>query len=149
MFKSLLKILTIFCVTFFLLACEQKISHEHEKIHWDRDMCDRCKMVISEKNYAVQVVNPQNGNVYKFDDIGCVIFWFKEENITWKDSAKIWVADVKTSKWLDARVVSYDTMNLTPMAYGFGAHENKNSIEKNQEIIDFFEVTKRVLKMGR
>lgn len=149
MIKNILKALTIFSFTLFLVACEKKISHEHKEIHWDRDMCDRCKMVISERNYAAQVVNPQNGNIYKFDDLGCVVLWFKEENITWKDSAKIWVADVKTSKWLDARVISYDTMNVTPMAYGFGAHENKSSIKDGQEIIDFNEVSKRVSKIGR
>ena len=39
-------------------------------------------------------------------------------------------------------------MNLTPMAYGFGAHEKKEEIQEGLEIIDFNEVEKRVLEMG-
>ena len=131
------------------LACEKKISTEIQNVHWDRDMCDRCKMVVSEKNHAVQVINPKTGRSYKFDDIGCVILWFKEDSIQWKNDAKIWIADIKTSKWIDARTAYYDTMNITPMAYGFGAHEKKESIQEGLEIIDFNEMSKRVLEIGR
>ena len=130
-------------------ACEKKISDGPEKMHWDRDMCARCKMVISERNHAAQVTNPKTGENYKFDDIGCVILWFKEENIQWKDSAKIWITDVKTSKWIDARTAYYDTMNITPMSYGFGGHEKKESIQKGFEIVDFNEMSKRILEGGR
>ncbi|RXI24615.1 hypothetical protein CP959_10305, partial [Aliarcobacter skirrowii CCUG 10374] len=78
------------------------------------------------------------------------ILWFKENKISWKDKAKIWITDVKTSKWIDARSAFYDTVHKTPMAYGFSANEKKESItEKNSEIIDFKEVEKRVLEKGR
>ena len=130
-------------------ACEKKISTEISDVHWDRDMCDRCKMVVSDRNHAAQVVNPQNGRAYKFDDIGCVILWFKEDNIKWKDNAKIWITDLDTSKWIDARTAFYDTLNITPMAYGFAAHEKKESIKAGLEVIDFKEMSKRVLDIGR
>jgi len=131
-------------------ACQKEIETGPKKIHWDRDMCERCKMVISERNHAAQVLNEENGRRYMFDDIGCVILWFKEENITWKDSAKIWITDVKTSKWIDARTAYYDTIHQTPMAYGFSANEKKESItNKHSEIIDFNEMSKRVLARGR
>ena len=147
--RRFLRLLAFLPLVPFFIGCEKEISHEHKEVHWDRDMCDRCKMVISEKNHAAQVINEKTGRAYKFDDIGCVILWFKEEGIEWKDNAKIWITDVKTSKWINARTAYYDTMNITPMAYGFGAHETKDSIEKGLEIIDFEEMSKRVLKIGR
>ncbi len=149
MYQFLFKIIFLTFITLFLTSCEKEISDKPNKIYWDRDMCDRCKMVISERNHAVQVITQKNGKVYKFDDIGCVPLWFKEENIQWKDRAKIWITDIKTSRWIDARTAFYDTINITPMAYGFGAHEKKENIQAGLEIIDFKELSKRALKIGR
>ncbi len=132
-----------------LWGCEKKDPLAPQEIHWDRDMCARCRMVISEKNYAAQVINKQTKEAYKFDDIGCVPLWFKEENIEWKDSAIIYVADTKTKAWLDARTAFYTTDNVTPMAYGFAAYASKENIKKDSEVINFAELTKRVLAKGR
>lgn len=147
--KTVLKSFIFIFLSLFFSACEQKISKEPSKVHWDRDMCDRCKMVVSEKNHAVQITNIENGKNYKFDDIGCAVLWFKEENITWKNSAKIWIADIKTLKWLDARNAFFTTTNITPMGYGFAAHEKREEIKQGEEIIDFEEMEKRVFKIGR
>ena len=147
--RRFLKILALSSLAPLFISCEKKISNERKEVHWDRDMCERCKMVVSERNHAAQVLNPQTGKTYMFDDIGCVILWFKEENIQWKDSAKIWITDVKTSKWIDARTAFYDNVHITPMAYGFSANEKKESIKKGLKVIDFNEMSKRVLKMAR
>ncbi len=149
MVNTLFKLLALLFFAFMLIACEKKIVGERQEMHWDRDMCDRCKMVISERKHAVQVINQKTGRTYKFDDIGCAILWFKEESIDWKNQAKIWITDIKTSKWIDARTAYYDTMNITPMSYGFGGHEKKESIQKGFEIVDFNEMSKRILEGGR
>ncbi|MFK5937101.1 MAG: hypothetical protein QM497_01780, partial [Sulfurimonas sp.] len=60
------------------------------------------------------------------------------------DQAIIWVTDVDTAKWINARTAFYDTKNITPMAYGFSAHVSKDAIEKGREIIDLNELIKRV-----
>lgn len=133
----------------FVCGCDTKIDLNPRKIHWDRDMCERCKMVLSDRKFSAQVINPDNGKNYVFDDIGCVILWFKENSITWNDKAVIWVNDAKTGEWIDARKAFYDTLNITPMAYGFGAHAKKEDITENQEVIDFEEVTRRVIKIGK
>ena len=106
-------------------------------------------MVVSDRRNTVQVKNPNNGRVYMFDDIGCAILWFKDEQISWKDTAIIWITDVSNGKWIDARTAFYDTQNITPMAYGFSAHETKSTIKPDEEIINFQEVTKRVIKIGK
>lgn len=130
-------------------GCDTKIDINPKKVHWDRDMCERCRMVLSDRKFSAQAINPDNGRKYVFDDVGCVILWFKENNISWKDKAVIWVNDTRTGEWIDARKAFYDVTNITPMGYGFGAHAKKEDIKADQEIIDFEEVTKRVIKIGK
>jgi nitrous oxide reductase accessory protein NosL len=129
-------------------GCDNKSNKGVAKVHWDRDMCARCVMVISDRKNTVQIQNPLTNKTYMFDDIGCTILWFEDEHIKWKDKAKIWITDVNTGKWIDAKTAFYDTQNITPMAYGFSAHQTKNSIKPNQEIIDYKEVVRRVKKIG-
>ena len=149
----MLKIIFIFIsfITFslFFTGCEEKSKNNIAKVHWDRDMCTRCVMVVSDRQNTTQVRDPQTGKKYMFDDIGCTILWFKDEKIKWKDKAVIWITDINTGKWIDARTAFYDTENITPMAYGFSAHKTKDTIKKGQEIIDFNEVAKRVIKIGK
>jgi hypothetical protein len=141
---------SLFLVTLILLGlsgCEREISDELKTVHWDRDMCERCKMVVSDRTHGVQVINLQTGRSYMFDDIGCMVLWFKDDNITWAPQAKIWITDTVTAKWIDAREALYDTNNITPMAYGFAAHEHNSTIKAGEEIIDFKEVVKRIFEI--
>ena len=129
-------------------GCEKKkISTELHEVHWDRDMCERCKMVTCDRHHAVQVINPQNGKVYMFDDIGCTLLWFDDEKIAWKEQAKIWITDVDSKKWIDARTAYYDAENITPMAYGFAAHASKEHIKKDKEIIGYADLFKKILEI--
>ena len=142
-----------FLISLFLVlsfsACEKKDKSGVAKVHWDRDMCARCVMVVSDRHNTTQVKNPDTGKKYMFDDIGCMALWFDEENIQWRDRAIVWITDVNTGEWIDAKKAFYDTENITPMAYGFSAHKTKDTIKKGQEIIDYNEVIKRVIKIGK
>ena len=131
-----------------MIGCEKKDWRQPEKVHWDRDMCERCKMAVSERKYAAEAIDPKTHRHYKFDDIGCVILWFEEDGIDWKDQAIIWVKDGKTGRWIDARSAWYSTDKITPMGYGFTAYEKREDAGSG-EVIDFAEVTRRVLKRGR
>ena len=134
---------------FSITGCEKKSALQVHEVHFDRDMCARCAMVVSDRKNTVQAINPATGKYYLFDDIGCMVLWFDDEQIPWKDKAVIWVTDAKTGKWINARTAYYDTENITPMAYGFSAHKSKDDIAKGQEVIDFNEVLRRVKKIGR
>ena len=134
---------------FSFTACEKKDTSGVAKVHWDRDMCARCVMVVSDRHNTTQVRDPQSGKKYMFDDIGCMALWFEEENIEWKERATVWITDINSGKWIDAKTAFYDTQNITPMAYGFSAHKSKDTIKKGQEIIDYNEVLKRVIKIGQ
>lgn len=126
------------------LGCQKKAEQDISEIHWDRDMCDRCVMVISDRKHTVQLKDSATKKVYKFDDIGCMAIWFMDEQIAFKESATIWVTDAGTGEWCDARKAFYTTGNLTPMAFGFSAYKAKESIENAQEIISYDEVLKRI-----
>ena len=146
MYSNIIKLVSFIFIIISLSSCEKKISTNPKEIHWDRDMCSRCAMVISDRNHAVQVINTEDGKVYVFDDIGCTILWFKEQDIKWEEKAVIWITAIKTAKWINAKTAFYDTMNVTPMAYGFGAHEQKDDIQAGLEVINYEEMKKRILE---
>ncbi len=146
------KFLLLFTTLFSLLTivgCEERSKTDVVKVHWDRDMCARCVMVVSDRKNTTQVRDPKTGKKYMFDDIGCTILWFQDENIEWKDQAIIWITDSQTGEWINARTAFYDTENITPMAYGFSAHRTKESIKEGQEVIDYKELSRRVIKIGK
>jgi len=120
----------------FFTGCEKKKIGGVEEVHWDRDMCERCKMAISERKFAFEIVNPNNGKTYKFDDIGCAVLWMDEEKIPWKNKAILWITDAKTGKWIDARSALYTDDSITPMAYGLAAY-TKETVPKNHEVINY------------
>ncbi len=133
--------------TFFLTGCEKKdYTKEPPKLHWDRDMCERCKMAISDRKFAVEAIG-EDGKVYRFDDIGCLILWQNKEHpeIRFK---KIWIKDAKSGKWIDAKKAKYTTDSITPMGYGFAAYKEYEK-PQNKEFIDYEEVKRRVIKIGR
>jgi len=138
--------LILILLSLLSVSCQKKDSNGASKIHWDRDMCARCVMVVSDRTNTIQLKNPSSGKKYVFDDIGCLVLWIKDEKIDWIDKAKIWITDKNTKEWIDAKKAFYSTENITPMAYGYSAYKNRDEIEKNQEIIDFKEVSKRVIE---
>ena len=141
--------LFIALIAFTQTGCEERSKTSLAEVHWDRDMCTRCVMVVSDRKNTVQVREPRTGKSYMFDDLGCMVLWFKENNTTWQNQATVWITDVTTGKWIDAKKAFYDTKNITPMAYGFSAHKTKESIKEGKEIIDFDEVTRRIIKIGK
>lgn len=88
---------------------------------FDRDVCARCSMVISDRRYAAQVKGGPKQRNYKFDDIGCVAFWLKEQGWDADPAARIWVADSAGNTWLDARKAFYIGGKTSPMGYNFAA----------------------------
>lgn len=95
-------------------------------VKWDRDACERCRMVLSDRVHSAQVRGgPESGRkqVYTFDDIGCAVIWLDQQ--PWKDAkgVEIWVNDHRDGRWIDARTAWYVPGKQTPMAYGLGAQD--------------------------
>ncbi len=136
-------VLTLFFIA--LAGCSKKdYTKEPAKMHWDRDMCARCKMAISERKFAVQGVDTK-GKVYKFDDLGCLVMWQAKEHPEVK-FAKIWITDSKTGEWIDARKAYYQKGCITPMGYGFCAYKDKPT---KGPVYTYEEVKELIKKMKR
>jgi len=129
------------------VGCEKKITTELQDIHWDRDMCERCKMVVSDRTHTVQVINPNTAQHYMFDDIGCAILWFEDENISWSNQAKIWITDGVSGEWIDAKEAYYMSANITPMAYGFAAHKSLDNTTGHNKTVDFRQMSQEIIKI--
>lgn len=134
--------------TFFLFAlivfsaCSGEINTEPKDVKYDREICERCKMIISVREFAAQTINPHNGKRWYWDDIGCAILWFDEEDIEWEDEAITYIIDVKTHEWIDAKKAYYTHGAITPMDFGFSAHKNPQDGEENY---DYAYVRDRIL----
>jgi len=112
----------------FLSACGKEQITGPADVRWDREICARCAMAISDHGFAAEVRGGRKDKkpkVYKFDDIGCAVVWLDQQN--WKDDPKteIWVKEKSGDKWLDARKAWYKLGEKTPMNYGFGAYEKR------------------------
>lgn len=97
------------------------------EIKWDRDTCTRCSMVISDRRFAAQLRGGPKNTAMSFDDIGCLVFWLKEQaaKFAWMNDAatRLWVADAEAmgEKWLDPRQAHFLPGRLSPMGYNFAA----------------------------
>lgn len=94
-----------------------------EPIHYDRDTCEQCRMIISDSRFAAEV-RDADGVLHRFDDPGGAIVWMAAHHV---DPAKagVWVMNVRDGKtWLDAHKAYFAPMQTTPMDYGYGAIAN-------------------------
>ena len=105
------------------IGCSRETERGPIEIAWDRDSCEYCRMVISDRAYATQIRDGLNNKIHVFDDLGCALNWLHEQG--WGDKgAEIWVADHRhphEAKWLEARTAQFVPNQHTPMDYGFGA----------------------------
>ncbi len=128
-----------------LSACSQAPDTGPGKVRWDREICARCGMAISDPLYSAQIrVHPKQGRskLYKFDDIGCAVIWLDKKPFKNDPSVEIWVNDYHTKKWIDARKAWYVPGKVTPMGYGLGA-----TTQKEQGAMNFAAARKHIYKV--
>ena len=111
------------------------------------DMCSFCRMSISEKRYAAELID-EEGEVFKFDDIGCMANFIKQK----RNNAAVeatFVMDFDRREWLKAENAFYVRSSelTTPMNGGIVAFKDQPSAEaamaKYQGTkLEFSEVTK-------
>lgn len=87
----------------FFCSC----TNDFEPIDYGHEACAQCKMTIMDKRYACEFIT-KKGKAYKFDDIGCLRKYIKEENLSEADLT-IYVANYNNpaGKFLDARHAVY------------------------------------------
>ncbi len=130
-----------------LTACSPSQETGPAEVRWDRDACDRCRMVLSDPHYAAEVryfPEGKRSKIAKFDDIGCAVIWLQDKPWAKDDKTEIWVADYRNGKWIDAQAATYVSRKTTPMEYGLGAQPEpvEDGINFEQAKIHISEVEK-------
>lgn len=117
-------------------------------IKWDRDTCTRCRMAISDRRFAAEVRGGPQDQVFKFDDIGCVLFWLKEQAWGQEANVRLWLADAASKPdrltWLDPRQARFVGGKASPMGYNFAAY---GAVEGNS--LSFEQMREQVLAKGK
>lgn len=134
-----------------IISCSPK----PQKINYGKDACNYCKMIISDRRFGGEIVL-KTGKVYKFDDIGCLINFFWEQNLTEKDVAMFLVVDYKTGELIDATKSFYIQSDKihSPMAYDIAAFKNPEDAEeflneKGGGLMNWAQVNELVRRQGR
>ena len=110
--------------TLVLTACSEDPGSGAVTPKWDRDTCERCRMVLSDRFHSAQVRHGKPGKrsgVHLFDDIGCAVIWLQDKPWRTDLGTEVWVNDHRTGDWIDARAATYVKGQRTPMEYGLGA----------------------------
>jgi len=116
----------------FLAACGDQGDWPEgmQPIQWDRDTCVRCNMVISDRRFAAEMKGGEKNTVFKFDDIGCLVFWLRDKaaQFPWMGApaTRLWVAEYSSDagapvRWLDPRAARYLPGRISPMGYNMAA----------------------------
>lgn len=125
-----------------LLSCGKEQITGAVDVRWDREICARCAMAVSDRNFSAQVRGGRSGKpskVYKFDDLGCAVIWLDKQNWRDEERTEVWVTDYQSGQWVNARTAWYIKLQGTPMDYGLGAQT-----EKRQGALSFDEASKHI-----
>lgn len=95
---------------------------------WGKEACSRCRMILSEKRYAVQRLFP-NGEVHYYDDIICAL---KHNHAP--DEGDLYVRPFDGNDWVAANKVMYLPGLMTPMNSGFGAVKEGGTVSFDEVI---------------
>lgn len=140
-FSSILY-LTVFML--ILSACSQKPA----EIHYGNDECVHCKMMITDNQFATQLVT-EKGKAYKFDSIECMAVYHRM-NSQQLEGVALWVSDYNNpGTWLKAEEAQYvksDVVN-SPMgesllAFASDEEAKQHIQDKPGKLIAWAEVAK-------
>lgn len=99
-----------------------------EAINLNKDDCDNCKMSISDKRFACELVT-EKGRAYKFDDLSCMMS-YKNENKDKMTHAQFYVNDYLSPNemLLSDKLTFVEGENVgSPMGGNIAAFSNKDS----------------------
>ena len=113
---------------FSIISCKNESEIRPVKILYGQDICERCKMIISEKAYSAEYILP-DGEARKFDDIGCMIHFQNEEESNRDKILAQYVRDYNTGDWIDATTAHFvwSKTIITPMGHGLAAFKDEAS----------------------
>jgi copper chaperone NosL len=125
--SGLLAVVLLLLAAAILWSCQQGKPQPVE-IVLSEDSCAECRMAVSVKKFAAEIVSP-GGHTDYYDDIGCLLLALKAHAAP--TGAAIYVVDFDTGQWLDAASAYYlQAQTLpTPMSYGLAAFGTRAAAE--------------------
>jgi copper chaperone NosL len=142
--REFLGVLPLAVAAPYFSGCAGEPASGPVEIKWDRDTCARCSMVIGDRRFAAQIRDAQH-KVWKFDDIGCAMFWLRQQAFDEATAkAEYWVADYDSGQWLAAPRANYVPGKKSPMGYHFAAFGQSPA-----GAVPYPEMKERVLALGK
>jgi len=110
-------------------------------LHLGSDVCDFCKMIISDQNFAAaRIVRTTDGRMHSaaFDDIGCLLKY--QQSLAGGTLEYRYVTDYDSGAWLEAAQAFYIQSSgiRSPMASGIIASQTQAGADR---LADRFEGT--------
>ncbi len=121
-----IKALLFVILIFLSFSCSKEMKPEEIEPH---DICYLCKMAISQLEFATEIVTP-DGEVYKFDDIGCMIEFSRMRDLP--KGSVMFVRDFYTREWVkiqEAYFVRSEKIQ-TPMNYFIVTFKTRETLDK-------------------
>lgn len=121
------KILIYLVIILTALGCTFKANEPREP-HWHKENCAHCRMALSERRFAAQILTPQGSRYY--DDLGCAVLARDQDPELKK--MPLYVVPDGTGAWQKAETVRYRSGLNTPMGSGFGAVANEGMLKLDE-----------------
>jgi copper chaperone NosL len=130
-------IIALVFILAMILSCKDNPGTGPAEIYYGEDICERCKMIISEETYSAQYTLP-GGVAKKFDDLGCMIHYTLNGEAGEGDQEYIvsyYVKDYTRGEWIDGASAYYVwSPNIkTPMGHGIIAVGDENTARELSE----------------
>lgn len=115
-----------------------------EEIHFGREVCTMCGMIISDAHFAAEIRGGPDRALFKFDDIGDAVNWLEMQAWRTTQLNEFWVMNRENgTEWLDARAAFYLSGVVSPMDYGYAAVN-----QAREGAVDYATMARAVLEKG-
>lgn len=132
----MINVFKILAILLFLVGCG---GESYGKVHFDREPCKHCQMIISDNKFSVDVVF--NGKNLYFDDIGCFVSYAVKQNPELISKAKIYVNDYESGEFIEAKTAYFYHGYGSPMMFGYAAFKQPLN---GKEALNFDELIKHL-----
>jgi copper chaperone NosL len=138
-----LKIIAVMGLLLLATACSQ----EPAEIHYGSDECAHCKMMITDDQFASQIVT-EKGKAYKFDAIECMAAYQRERGNE-LENAKLYVSNYNVGgTWLNAKEAQFvksevvnSPMGESLLAFPSEKEAREHVAEKSGTLLKWTEVS--------
>lgn len=122
--KNRWHIIVLVTVLLLVAACERG----PQNIRIGQQECDHCRMMISQEQFAAQLIT-QQGRQYVFDAIECMAAFVDSDEGRERDIHSLWVPDFQNpDTWIAAESALYLQSDglRSPMALNFSAYASED-----------------------